>query len=90
MHTVTKFIECFKWAFILLGNIYFRLRFGLVNAISDYLRLNIRVVCLGNFNPYVKCLLIEFVIPNLRRIYFSVPDIFKQSLKPVFEYEITF
>ena len=36
-----------------------------------------RVVCLGNFQP----LLIEFVIPNLSRIYFYIPDIFKTNIK---------
>ena len=30
-------------------NIYFWLRFGLANAINDYQRLKIRVVCAGNF-----------------------------------------
>ena len=32
-----------------MHNIYFELRFGLENAINDYLRLKIYVVCVGNF-----------------------------------------
>ena len=32
-------------------NKYFRLRFGLANAINDYKRLKIRVVCVGHFQP---------------------------------------
>ena len=28
---------------------FFKLRFGLANAIDDYLRLKICVVCVGNF-----------------------------------------
>ena len=34
-----------------LCTIYFLLRFGLVNAINDYLRLKIRIVCVGNYQP---------------------------------------
>ena len=37
-------------------------------AINNCLRLQIRVVCGRNF--YLKCVLIEFVIPNLIQIYF--------------------
>ena len=29
--------------------VYFWLKFGLANAIDNYLRLQIRVVCVGNF-----------------------------------------
>ena len=39
--------------------------FGLANAIKNYLRLKICVVCVENF----KCLLIDFVTPNLSQIF---------------------
>ena len=42
----------------------------------DYLRLKIRVVCEGNF--ILKCLLIEFVIPNLSQNYFCLPKLLKR------------
>ena len=45
---------------------FFCLRFGLAIAIDNYLRLNIRLVYVGNF----KFLLIEFVISNLNQIYY--------------------
>ena len=32
---------------------YFRLRYGLANAINDYKRLKIRVVCVGNFFTFI-------------------------------------
>ena len=43
------------------------LRIDMANAINAHLSLEIRVVFGGNFN--LKCVLIEFVIPNLM-IYF--------------------
>ena len=47
------------------------------------------VVSVGNF--YLKCLLTEFVMPNLSQIYFCIPEMFKLNiLKPVFEYKIPF
>ena len=37
----------------------------------------------------LKGLLIEFVIPDLGRIYFCIPEFFKKKhLKPVFEYKL--
>ena len=43
----------------------------------------------GLFNFW--CLLIEFVIPNLRRIYFRIPEIFKTNIwNRFFLYKITF
>ena len=38
-----------SWVGNLFINIYFGLRFGSANAINDYLRLKICVVCIGNF-----------------------------------------
>ena len=34
--------------------------------------------------------LIEFVIPNLNRIYLCIPDIFKRKFKLVFKYKSPF
>ena len=45
-------------------------------AINDYLRLKIRVGCVGNFG-YQMLLLIEFIMPNLGQIYLCIPEIFK-------------
>ena len=44
-------------------NRYFWLRFGLANAINDYQRLRIRVLCVGKFFPLIT--IIELVITNL-------------------------
>ena len=60
-----------------ISNIYFWLRFGLANSmiIQGYKF----VLCVqGIFN--LKCLLIEFVIPNLSQIYFCVHEIFKTNV----------
>ena len=43
-------------------NIYLGLRFGLANAINNYLSLKNRV-------SHLTCLLIEFVIPNIGHIF---------------------
>ena len=53
-------------------NIYFLLKFGLANAINDYLRLKFVLCALGIFN--LKCLSIKFVTPNLSQIYFCIPE----------------
>ena len=63
-------------------NIYVLLGLGLANAIYNYLRLKIRVLCVGNFN--LKCLLIEFVIPNLSQIIFVYQKSLKRTFKTVF------
>ena len=42
----------------LLQIVYFRLRFGLVNTINTYLRLNICVLCVGDFKPQMCIILI--------------------------------
>ena len=67
------FILCRGLALGAKYNIYFWLRFGLANAINDYLRLTIRIVCNSKF------LLIAFVISYLSQIYFLIPEIFKIS-----------
>ena len=51
-------------------DIYFRLRFGLVNIINTYLMIRISLVSLGILS--LKCVLIEFAIPNLGLIYFYI------------------
>ena len=71
------------------SNIYFRLRFGLANAIITYLRLRIRVVCVcvcvGGFKTFkLKWVLIEFVIQNLSLIYGYISEIFKTSVTTSF------
>ena len=38
----------------------------------------------------LKCVLIEFVMPNLSQNYFCYQKSFNKSLKPGFEYKITF
>ena len=45
-----------------------------LHAINDYLRLKIRVVCVGNFQPLM---VIVLVIPNQSWIYLCSPEIFK-------------
>ena len=60
------------------NSICFWLSFGLANAINDYKRLRIRVVCVGNYEPLM--LIIELVITNLSRIYFCIPEIFKRNV----------
>ena len=55
-------------------NIYFKLTFGLVNPFNNYVQ--------GVFN--LKYLLIEFIIPNLRQIYFEYQKSLKRTFKTVF------
>ena len=51
-------------------NIYFGLRFGLLNTMNTYLRKRIHVVW-GGINSS-KCVFIEFAIPNLYLIHFAI------------------
>ena len=44
----------------------------------NYLRLKIRIVCVGNLN--LKSLLTDFIIPNLSQIYFCITEIFKTNV----------
>ena len=53
----------------------------LADAINDYLRLKICVVCEWIF---LKCLLIDFFIPNLSHIYLCIPEI-----KPNFKFDFS-
>ena len=57
-----------------------------MNAINNYLRLKIRVVCVVIFIP--KYLSIEFVKPNLSQIYLYIPEIFNPAFitKSPFEF----
>ena len=69
-------------------NIYFWLTYGLVDAINTYLKINIRVLWgWGFFN--LKCIFIEFVIPNMSQIFWK-SEIFKLALKLFFVYKNTF
>ena len=53
--------NCYK--FSIKSNNTFLNQIGFENAIHDYLRLKIRIVCVG----------------NLRKIYFCTPDIFNTN-----------
>ena len=48
IYSFTRYLP--STTFISVFNIYFRLRFGLANAINTYLRLKVRVVLRGIFN----------------------------------------
>ena len=74
-------IICYAFTFLKV-NIYFRLRFVLVNLIKTYLRLKNCVVLKNMFS--FKGVLIEFAIPNLSLIYFCVSEISKTSVRPFF------
>ena len=63
-------------------NVYLIFRFGLVNAINSFLRLKIRVVCVGNLT--LKCLLIEFVIPNSESDFFMYKKSFNRTFQTGF------
>ena len=56
----------------------FLLRFGLANAINNYIMLKISVVCVESFN--LNCLLVEFLMPNLSQIYFCIQEIFYRNV----------
>ena len=48
----------------------FRLKFGLVNSINTNLMLKICSVWEGIFS--LKCILIDFAIPNMSMVYFCI------------------
>ena len=84
-------ISSFKYVFIVFlkkyAKIYILTQIWFGESINN-LRLKIRVYVLGIFN--FKCLLIEFVIPNLSKI-FCVPDSFNTNvLNRFLLYKITF
>ena len=82
---LNKFLACYRYlkvVFLLKAkmnyDIYIYLSqiwFG--DSINNYLRLNSGCVY-GIFN--LKCLLIEFVIPNLSQNFFCIPEIFKTNV----------
>ena len=59
----------------------FGLRFCLANAIIDYLRLKIRVVCVGIFNLNAYQILVKFI--------FVYQTFLNKCFNSVFEYKIT-
>ena len=61
-------------------NIYFKLRFGYVNLIENHLWLEI-VVCGAGEGVSLKCLLIDFAIPNLSLIFICI---YKSAFGSVF------
>ena len=91
LHYYVLYFRYFSYVmyFIDYCNLYFWLRFVLVNAIKKHLSLKIRFVCeWWIFN--LKCLLIIFFIQNLSHFCFFVyQKSFKRRFKPVFEYKIT-
>ena len=52
--------------------------FGLANANNDYLKQKIVLRAHGIFN--LKCLLVEFVIPNILVRFFCIPENFKTNV----------
>ena len=62
----------------------------MTNAINTHLLLSQKFVLsmLEIFN--LKCLLIEFVMPDLSQINFCISEFLNERFQPVLQYKITF